>query len=122
MDLEAVRTLWRSLYGEPPKLRGVDLLRRMLAWRIQLDAAGGLDPELRRALRKGEPVPRGPALQPGARVGREWRGVRHDVEVLEEGVLYRGQPFESLSAVAREITGVRWNGPRFFGLRLRQGP
>jgi hypothetical protein len=57
-------------------------------------------------------------LQAGVRLAREWRGVRHEVEVLEGGViLYQGSRYDSLSSVARAITGVRWNGPRFFGLR-----
>ena len=53
-------------------------------------------------------------------LAREWQGVRHEVEVVEVGVVYRGRPFNSLSEVARQITGARWNGPRFFG--LRNGP
>ena len=60
-------------------------------------------------------------LEPGSRLAREWRGVRHDVEVVEEGILYRGKVYSSLSEVARHITGVRWNGPRFFGLRAPKG-
>ncbi len=121
MDLEGLRRAWRERYGEPPKLRAVDLLRRMLAWKIQVDAAGGVDPELKAALRQ-RGAPRGPAIAPGATLGREWRGVRHDVEIVAAGVLYQGEVHESLSAVARQITGVRWNGPRFFGLRAAEAP
>ena len=51
------------------------------------------------------------------RLVREWKGLRHEVEVTDDGVLYRGERYASLSEVARVITGVRWNGPRFFGLR-----
>lgn len=122
MDLEATRSLWRSLYGRPPALRSPELLRRLLAWKIQVDEFGGLAPELARALRKGELPKRGPDLHPGVKVAREWRGVRHDVEIVDGGVLYQGRRFKSLSAVAREITGIRWNGPRFFGLRMQEGP
>jgi hypothetical protein len=55
-------------------------------------------------------------LKPGARLMREWRGETHDVRVLEDGFEWRGQRWRSLSAIAREITGTQWSGPRFFGL------
>jgi len=117
LDLEGLRREWRRRWDAAPSLRSADLLRRNLAWRIQADVFGGLDPETREAVfRKGRPST-GPLLRPGMRVAREWRGVRHEVEILDVGVLYRGGKFDSLSSVAREITGVRWNGPRFFGLR-----
>ena len=116
MDLEGLRAEWRQRYGVTPTLRSHDLLRRNLAWRIQADAYGGLAPAVREALRRKRSC--GPALQPGSRLAREWRGVRHEVGVLEGGViLYQGSRYDSLSSVARAITGVRWNGPRFFGLR-----
>jgi hypothetical protein len=56
-------------------------------------------------------------LKPGTRLLREWQGVTHEVIVLEDGVLFRGKRHRSLSEVARAITGSRWSGPRFFGLR-----
>ena len=55
--------------------------------------------------------------QPGTRLARDYAGKRHEVVMLEEGVLYDGETYGSLSEVARAITGQRWNGPRFFGLR-----
>jgi hypothetical protein len=61
-------------------------------------------------------VPSAP-LQPGTRLLREWQGVVHEVVVCEKSVEYRGKSWSSLSAVAREITGTRWSGPRFFGLK-----
>lgn len=64
----------------------------------------------------------GPVLTPGVRITREYRGRRCDVEVLADGFLYEGQAYDSLSEIAREITGVRWNGPRFFGLRKEARP
>jgi hypothetical protein len=116
LDLAGLRAEWRRRYGVTPTLRSHDLLRRNLAWRIQADAYGGLSPAVRDALRRKGPI--GPALQPGVRLAREWRGVRHEVDVLEgEVMLYQGNRYDSLSSVARAITGVRWNGPRFFGLR-----
>jgi hypothetical protein len=118
LDLEGLRAEWRRRWGDAPSLRSADLLRRNLAWRIQAEIFGGLDLATREVIfRKGRPMI-GPSLRPGMRLAREWQGVRHQVEILESGVLYRGRTFDSLSSVAREITGVRWNGPRFFGLRL----
>jgi hypothetical protein len=117
MDLEGLREAWRRRWGSPPKLRSPDLVRALMAWRIQAAALGGLDVDLRRSLRSAPAKIRGPALQPGMRIAREWKGARHEVEVVEGGYAYAGAVHASLSGVAREITGVRWNGPRFFGLR-----
>jgi hypothetical protein len=61
----------------------------------------------------------GPTLRPGCSLIKEWRGVRHEVRVLEEGFSYAGERFGSLSEVARRITGTRWNGQVFFGLKAR---
>ena len=60
------------------------------------------------------------SLQPGTRLLREWQGVVHEVIVHEQSVEYRGKSWSSLSAVAREITGTRWSGPRFFGLHGKE--
>jgi hypothetical protein len=117
LNLEALRLAWRRRYGPPPRLRSADLLRRLLSWRIQSEALGGLPVETRRALARTSAAPRRPKLEAGVRLMREWRGVRHEVEMMQQGVLYRGQAYASLSEVARTITGTRWNGPRFFGLR-----
>lgn len=116
LDLNQLRAEWSQRFGEPPALRSADLLRRNLAWRIQAGAFGGLDAETEAAVDQKR-IQRGPSLTPGMRLAREWCGVVHEVELVEAGVLYRGQGFDSLSKVARQITGVRWNGPRFFGLR-----
>lgn len=96
-----------------------------MAYRIQEQALGGLDRATRRRLDRaaanlaeGRPVaPPTPKIKPGTRLLREWQGVTHDVIVLEKGVQYRDKTWPSLSAVAREITGARWSGPRFFGLK-----
>jgi hypothetical protein len=61
-------------------------------------------------------IQRRPKLKPGAHIVREWRGTTHHVTILDDGVLFRGQRYGSLSEVARVITGSRWSGPRFFGL------
>ncbi len=116
MPLADLRTEWQSRYGPPPKHRAADLLRRVLAWRIQAEVFGDLDVTMRRMLSKEQNVLR-PAAKPGMRLAREWAGRRYEVVVIESGVVFEEQTFGSLSEVARHITGRRWNGPRFFGLR-----
>lgn len=118
LGLEALRSEWRERYGAPPKLRSPELLRLLLAWRIQADAHGGLDAETRSLLtRKGLPVDLKAGLGQGARISREWQGRRYEVESVGGGFVYNDTTYRSLSEVARAITGTRWNGPRFFGLR-----
>lgn len=117
LDLHGLRDQWRRRYGEPPKMRSRELLARLLAWRIQADAFGGLDAATLRMLTSEIPPKPKPALAPGTRLMREWQGVRHEVDVLEQGFRYAGADFRSLSQIARAITGTRWNGLRFFGLR-----
>ena len=116
-DLRTVRAEWRRRYGEPPKLRSVELLRRILAWRIQADAWGGFDAETRRVLAGDTSIRIRQSAPPGMRLAREWNGRRYEVLVTAEGPLFEGEHYSSLSAVARKITGTRWNGQRFFGLR-----
>lgn len=116
MSLAELRAEWQRRYGPPPRHRAADLLRRVLAWRIQADVHGGLDATTQRMLEKEQgtlPV----SGTPGMRLAREWAGRRHEVVVIDGGALYEGQTYGSLSEVARQITGRRWNGPRFFGLR-----
>jgi hypothetical protein len=118
LGLEELRHRWRRRYGAPPKLRSPELLALMLAWRIQAEQEGGLDADLRRALRRPAGVKAAPEPAAGTRLVREWEGTSHEVIVLSEGGFsYRDDRYRSLSEVARVITGVRWNGPRFFGLR-----
>lgn len=123
LDLAGLREVWRSQFGLPwPKHRSADLLRRLLAWRIQAEALGGLDRATRRTLLGSGPVRvPGPVLSPGVRLTREWKGRLWDVEVIADGFLFEGKRYDSLSEVARQITGSRWNGPRFFGLRKGAG-
>jgi hypothetical protein len=116
LDLEALRSEWSSHWGSPPRLRSVGLLRELIAWRLQAEAYGGLDADLWRRLH-AKSIPRGCVLPVGSRLSREYQGVRHDLEIRSGCVVYQGRKYRSLSAVARDITGVRWNGPRFFGLR-----
>ncbi len=116
MDLRGLRAEWERRYGAAPRHRSADLLRRVLAWRVQADLLGGFDAVTLRLLasdRKGLNL----GAKPGMRLAREWAGKRHEVVVIESGVVYEGVTYGSLSEVARNITGMRWNGPRFFGLR-----
>jgi hypothetical protein len=117
LDLHDLRREWRKRYGEPPKMRSRELLARLLAWRIQADAFGGLDPTTIRLLNSDRVQPPKPLLEPGTRLAREWQGRRYDVEILANGFRYGGTDYRSLSEIARAITGTRWNGLRFFGLR-----
>lgn len=117
LDLRGLREEWRRRYGDPPKMRSRELLARLLAWRIQADAFGGLDATTIRLLKSEHLPPPRPVLAAGTRLTREWQGRRHDVDVLEKGFRYAGADYRSLSEVARVITCTRWNGLRFFGLR-----
>lgn len=119
LGLEALREEWRRRYGEPPKLRSSDFLARLLAWRIQADAFGGIDPELKAQLLRTALPKVGPDLHPGMRLERQWKGRTEVVEVVEDGFRWRSHVYPSLTKVALAITGAKWNGPRFFGLRER---
>jgi len=107
------------------------ILQRALAYRIQADALGDLDRDtirmLDRLARDGRdgtviPLPELRGTKPGTLLVREWEGTLQRVMVLEQGFAWNGQTYDSLSKVARAITGTNWNGPRFFGLRDRAGP
>ena len=121
-----LRAEWRRLYrAHPPKKIGRDVLELGLAWKLQEKALGGSSAATKRRLidlaqtmeSKGDLTKsRAVKLKPGAKLVREWRGETHDVLVLENGFLWKGERWRSLSLIAREITGTRWSGPRFFGL------
>lgn len=118
LGLDELRDAWRTRYGPPPLIRSVELLALMLAWRIQAEREGGMETDARRSLRRPTTSPGLTALTPGTRLTREWKGVRHEVTVEGDGRLRWGdEVYGSLSEAARAITGSRWNGPRFFGLR-----
>jgi len=118
LDLDALRAVWAERFGPPPKLRSGELLRLMLAWRLQADGLGGLDRDTRRKLAgRGPVIPEGQQLGLGAILRRYWQGRRIEVVVERDGFRWDGTLYPSLSAVARAATGTRWNGPRFFGLR-----
>lgn len=116
MPLAELRLEWERRYGTAPRHRSADLLRRVLTWRVQADTYGGLDSTTKKLLAR-EDLPMPITTTPGMRLVREWAGHTHEVVVCESGVVYEGKTWRSLSEVARHITGIRWNGPRFFGLR-----
>ena len=129
MDAASLRRRWRMVFGHPaPEQIPRSLLHRALAYRIQADVLGDLDRDtirmLDRLARDGRggaviPLPELRGTKPGTLLVREWEGVLHRVMVLEQGFAWNGQTYDSLSKVARAITGTNWNGPRFFGLRDR---
>ncbi len=112
----------------PPMRLSRDLLIRGIIYQLQERAYGGLSTATARKLEQagadslshGALTPAPPiSLRPGTRLVREWRGVTHMVLIHADGIEWRGQRYRSLSLVARKITGARWSGPRFFGLRQR---
>lgn len=126
LDLPGLRGRWRQVFGRSaPEHLARGLLHRALAYRVQANALGDLDRETARMLdrlvgRDSEPaVPptEVPGTKPGTLLVREWEGTLQRVMVLETGFAWNGATYDSLSAVAYAITGTRWNGPRFFGLR-----
>ncbi len=128
LGLAALRDLWRQRLGSPPRFASTELTRLWLAWELQARARGGFDLATRRRLKqlsKSSKVDATPtsaalgALKPGTVLTREWGGVTHRVMVLEEGFAWSGQNYRSLSEIATLITGTRWSGPRFFGLKQR---
>lgn len=126
LGLFKLRELWAQRLGKVPKNHSADLMRRRLAYELQVHAYGELQPTTRRRLRRYYevfkknpdyiPTPKY-RLKPGTMLVREWRGAIHRVGVMDDGFEYDGQRYSSLSKVARRIAGTRWSGPLFFGLR-----
>ena len=125
-----LKQLWRDLYDREPPSYNKPFLVKRLAYRIQELAYGGLSArteakltalieEEDRRVNGKLPVRKGDRPIAGTRMIREWQGVEHTVTVLADGFEYHGRRHKSLSAIARAITGTRWNGPAFFGLRNR---
>jgi hypothetical protein len=129
MPIVQLRARYREVFrGDPPKAFGPDLLRRSIAHRIQEKAYGGLSRSAQRLLdqmmKAYAAKPNGKILlprriKPGSVLVREWKGKSHRVMVLADGFAYDGETYTNLSEIAVLITGTRWNGPRFFGLRSK---
>jgi hypothetical protein len=129
MPIARLRVRYREVFRtEPPKAFGPDLLRRSIAHRIQEKAYGGLSRPAQRLLDQAMAAfaakPTGKIvlprrIKPGSVLVREWKGRSHRVMVLADGFAYEGDVYSNLSEIAVLITGTKWNGPRFFGLRSK---
>jgi hypothetical protein len=132
LDLHGLRARWKSMFRRhPPSHLPRHLLFAVLAYRLQADELGDLDPATARLLKQiaiggrtrevsrwaDEFGRRRAELKAGAILMREWNAQAHRVTVVDEGFAWNGKTYDSLSKVAFAITGTNWNGPRFFGLR-----
>jgi Protein of unknown function (DUF2924) len=127
LDVGELRRRWHTVFRRrPPPHLPRHLLFRVLAYRFQADHLGDLDGESRGLLdRSDSPEKAGQRavdrhtaeLRPGTVLAREWSGQMQRVAVLANGFAWTGKTYPSLSKVAFAITGTRWNGPKFFGLR-----
>lgn len=131
MSVKELKLEWEKLIGTSAPNNSRAFLELRIAYRLQELTYGGPDRETRRMLDlladevEGAPCRRNQIADPrnpvaGTRLIREWDGAEHTVTVLKDGFDWQGRRFKSLSAVARAITGTRWNGYRFFGLRERK--
>ena len=126
MDRAALRVAWAEAFGDaPPHFLSMIFMRKALIWHEQCRAFGGLPTEVKRALKSaagGKTVkPPAPPIKPGTQLVREWNGRRYQVDVRDDGFMMNGARYKSLSAIALQITGTSWSGPRFFGLSGRAG-
>lgn len=131
MDIVALKKMWRDLFAAEPPPYNRKFLESRLAYRVQELAYGGLKPETLKRLaalaEDLEPRSRERGTRSdnrpiaGTRLMREWQGVEHCATVLADSYEYDGRPYKSLSAIARAITGTRWNGLVFFGLKSQRG-
>lgn len=125
LDRTALTAAWQTTYSaEPPRNISQPLMLRALAYRMQVQVLRGLKPSTQRYLMKiaeegnsaraAIPVTQ---VKSGTRLLREWHGASHEVTVLDDGVYYQGKRYRSLSQIAQVITGAKWSGPLFFGLK-----
>jgi hypothetical protein len=128
LDLSGLRARWQSVFRRKAPIHlPRHLLYRMIAYRLQAEGLGDLDRDTQRFLDKiaagtednklSGPGRRRHALQPGTVLAREWDGKSQRVTVLDEGFAWNGTTYRSLTEAAFAITGTRWSGPRFFGVR-----
>jgi hypothetical protein len=126
LDVSTLRARWAAVFGADPSLSfGRLLMVRAIAYRLQEKAFAGIKPSTERLLERvadggwaaAREHTRKRRPSAGTVLIREWRGVSHRVTVFDKDVVYRGRHYQSLSEVARAITGSRWSGPLFFGLK-----
>jgi Protein of unknown function (DUF2924) len=127
LDTPSLRQWWADLFDiEATSRISRDLLIRAIAWRLQEEVCGGLSNSTRRQLARHAQefrssgsisVSSSADLKPGTKLIREWQGRVHEVVIVEDGYVWSGKRYRSLSQIARIITGTRWSGPRFFGTR-----
>ena len=133
LDKRELRHRWQQAYGSaPPPRLGRAIILLALGWSAQAKTHGGFNRETRECLARiianaktGRNITSGASdvhssLNPGMSLVREWHGIVHQVQVLDKGFVWNDKVWNSLSAIAREITGARWNGPAFFGLRSKR--
>ncbi len=127
LSLLELRLEWERVYPGPAPRISSDLLIRGIAWQLQVKAHGGPLPSTMRELRAvavgergGETHAQVPVLRPGTQLMRSWGDRSWSVLVLEDGFIFEGERYASLSPIARMITGAHWSGPRFFGLTRRR--
>jgi Protein of unknown function (DUF2924) len=134
LSRQELRTLWEKEFSEKaPMTLGRDVLALAIAYARQERRYGGLAKPVARELERllaqvllgeaagGTEPFRTPLPRTGTMLVREWRGTAHNVTVMEGGFLWNGKAYRSLSAIALAITGTKWNGPRFFGMRDVKG-
>lgn len=127
-DRSELAGLFKAEFGRELAPRAsLDLMRQNLAWAAQAIAAGDTARKRRQKLIKaldrqlnGKPSRRAPPYRPGTRLIREWQGTVYEVGVLENGFAWEGRTYPNLSRIATEITGTKWSGPRFFGLKEKK--
>ena len=118
LNRPALASRWESVFGVPaPKSCQATLLRGALAWHVQASREKVDSARAAKALTRAASAPLADTLTPGTRLLREWQGRTHHVTVVAGGFEYDGRTWKSLSSIARTITGTRWSGPLFFGLR-----
>jgi hypothetical protein len=135
LDLKGLRARWQSVLQRPaPDHLPRHLLFAIIAYRIQADRFGDLDHEIRQLLDRTNPKEtgagmsarlisfdqKGSELTPGTVLVRDWDQRSQRVMVMSDGFAWNGQTYDSLSKIAFAITGTKWNGPRFFGLRHKE--
>jgi len=121
LDRPALLEFWLEIFGRPPpKYLSLAFLQKALSFETQRQQMGDVSKGTLRTLEAisgGKAPSRISSLKPGSHLIREWNGRSYMVEVTESGFRMDGKTYRSLSSIARQITGVRWSGPRFFGLQ-----